>query len=298
MSIPTIPRSFIQWHQDRYWRFLIFNTLFILALFSPLRDLFATTWNGEYFTYIPFIPAVTIYLLFIDRQRIFTHNLISPIPGLAVLAIGIILITISINRQSALDHNEYLTLITLSMIILWVGGFIICYGIQSAREAILPLLFLIFAIPMPDVLLNKIIVILQVGSTEITYWLLKASGMPIARDGFVFHLPIMDIEVAPQCSGIRSSLSLVITGALAAVLFLKTGWTRGLLMLSIVPIAMLKNGIRISTLSVLGVYVDQRIIESDLHRKGGFVFFIIALLIVWGEIVLLRKMEMSKKVHH
>lgn len=62
-------------------------------------------------------------------------------------------------------------------------------------------------------------------------------------------------------------------------------------MLSLIPIAILKNGFRIAVLSLLGVYVDERILASDLHSRGGILFFILALLLVWAEIVLLRKME-------
>jgi exosortase/archaeosortase family protein len=62
-------------------------------------------------------------------------------------------------------------------------------------------------------------------------------------------------------------------------------------MISLVPIAVLKNGVRIAALSWLGVYWDQRILASDLHTKGGFVFFIIALVLAGGVTVLLRKAE-------
>ncbi len=62
-------------------------------------------------------------------------------------------------------------------------------------------------------------------------------------------------------------------------------------MISVVPIAMLKNGFRIATLSLLGAYVDERIIDSDLHRKGGIVFFLLALFLLWALILLLRKAE-------
>jgi exosortase/archaeosortase family protein len=101
----------------------------------------------------------------------------------------------------------------------------------------------------------------------------------------------MDIEVAKECSGIRSSLSLIITALLAGHFFLRTGWSRALLVLAIVPITILKNGFRIAMLSILGVYVDERILGSDLHRKGGILFFIMALVLVWGVIALLRKSE-------
>jgi exosortase len=158
------------------------------------------------------------------------------------------------------------------------------------------LLFLFFAVPIPGAALERTISLLQAGSAEVAYRLLQATGMPIARDGFVFHLSTLDIEVAPQCSGIRSSLSLVITGILAAYLFLRTGWARTLLMITIVPIAILKNGIRIAVLSSLAIYWDEKILASDLHHKGGVVFFILALLLAGGGHCIAQKNRGSQEV--
>jgi exosortase len=114
-------------------------------------------------------------------------------------------------------------------------------------------------------------------------------GMPVTRDGYVFHLPQFSIEVAKECSGIRSSIALIITGAIAGKLFLLSGWQRVLLAISLIPIAILKNAIRIVSLSVIGAFFDERIFEGDLHRKGGIVFFVIALFLVWAVIASLRR---------
>jgi exosortase/archaeosortase family protein len=62
------------------------------------------------------------------------------------------------------------------------------------------------------------------------------------------------------------------------------------------PITILKNGFRIAALSILGVYVDERILASDLHTRGGILFFILALVLVWGVIVLLRRVEGKYKI--
>jgi len=146
-------------------------------------------------------------------------------------------------------------------------------------------------VPFPSNALNKIVLFLQKGSAEAAYGFFKASGIPVSREGFVFHLMTIDIEIAQECSGIRSALSLVITCVLAANFFLHTSWSRVLLIISTIPITILKNGFRIAALSMLGVYVDERILASDLHKKGGILFFFIALVLVWVEIVLFRKAE-------
>jgi len=114
---------------------------------------------------------------------------------------------------------------------------------------------------------------------------------PVPRSQGMDHIPPakLDIEIAKECSGIRSSLSLAITGLLASYFFLRTTWARAILLLSIVPIAIIKNGIRITVLSVLGVYWDERILAGDLHRKGGIVFFLLALLLVGAVIIFLRR---------
>lgn len=272
-------------------RFLLFNALFASAFFGPLRDLVQISLRSDTITYIPYIPIISAYLIYSDRQMIFSQKGSISAIGFLPIGIGILLLFFNGNREALLDHQDYLTLITVSMVLIWIGGFTLCFGIRSLRVSVFPLLFLFFMVPIPGVVLDKIILFLQSGSADAAHKFLKATGIPVARDGFIFHLSSLDIEVAKECSGIRSSLSLVITGVLAANFSLRTGWARILLMLSLIPIAILKNGFRIAVLSLLGVYVDERILASDLHSRGGILFFILALLLVWAEIVLLRKME-------
>jgi len=62
--------------------------------------------------------------------------------------------------------------------------------------------------------------------------------------------------------------------------------------LLVFPITVFKNGIRIITLSSLAIYVDERFItQGFLHRSGGFIFFIPALLLLGTVIWYFRKSE-------
>ena len=65
-------------------------------------------------------------------------------------------------------------------------------------------------IPIPGLIMDKIIYALQVGSTEGSEGLFIFTGVAFQREGFVFHLPGFSVEVAEQCSRIRSSLALFI----------------------------------------------------------------------------------------
>ncbi len=196
------------------------------------------------------------------------------------------------NQRNEWSPNDYTAINAFSALIFWTGGFIFCFGLNAFRTAMFPILFHIFVIPIPELLMYHIIYYLQVGSAESAHLLYLVTGIPFAREGFVFHLPGMSVEVAHQCSGIRSSLGLLITSVLAGYLFLKAGWRRVVLALFVFPITVFKNSIRIVTLSALGVYVDERFItQSFLHRSGGFLFYIPALLLLGIVLWWLRRSE-------
>ncbi|MEO0250273.1 MAG: archaeosortase/exosortase family protein, partial [candidate division WOR-3 bacterium] len=99
--------------------------------------------------------------------------------------------------------------------------------------------------------------------------------------GSLFQLPGFDIVVAQECSGIRSSLALLVTSVLAAQLLLDRRWKKIILALAVFPVTVLKNAIRIVTLYFLSYFVDIGFIEGGfLHRSGGFIFFGIGLVII------------------
>jgi exosortase len=261
--------------------------------FAPVKALYSSN-KSEYYSHIALIPLVSIYLIFQKRQEIFAKQNYSFFRGIIFLLIGVTLYISGRIIGIQLEKNDFASLIMLSVVIFTNGAFINFYGLQAFRAALFPLLFLIFVIPIPAVLMDHIIYFLQVGSTEFTNLLFMISGVPFVRDGFVFNLPNVSIEVAKQCSGIRSSLALFITALLAGHLFLKTNWKKFILVICIIPIAMFKNGIRIITLSLLGNYVDPRILASSLHKEGGLPFFILGLALLAPILFFLRKTENKK----
>ena len=197
-------------------------------------------------------------------------------------------------KSLGLSQSSHLSLKMLSVLIFWIGGFVLFYGIKAFKIASFPLLFLIFMVPIPGRALETVVYLLTCGSAEATHGFFKLTGVPVLREGFSFQLPGLNIQVAEQCSGINSSIALFVSSIVAAQLFLRTGWKKLVLVLSIFPIAILKNGMRIVTLSLLGIYVDPRILAGKLHTSGGIPFFIVALAmlapILWG----LRKTDGPK----
>ncbi|NIS74590.1 MAG: hypothetical protein GTO08_04795, partial [Deltaproteobacteria bacterium] len=95
--------------------------------------------------------------------------------------------------------------------------------------------------------------------------LFSLTGIPVFREGAVFHIPGLVIEVAKECSGIRSSTVLFVTSVITGHMFLKTGWRKVALFASVLPITVFKNGLRIVTLALIGAYVDRGILSGALH---------------------------------
>jgi exosortase len=255
------------------------------------------------------IPLVCLYLLYQKRSSIFTTqtNLDSRLRGndnsflrfrggslaigIPILLMGVLLYIGGLSLNFQLNQNDLTSIIAASAVVVIVGSFILLYGLLAFKAAMFPLLFFILLIPIPSMLMDSMVYFLQVGSTEFTNILFLASGVPFLREGFVFHLPGMSVEVAPQCSGIRSSMALFITALLAGYLFLNTWWKKVILVVFIFPVAMFKNGIRIVTLTLLGTYVDPRILQSSLHKEGGIPFFILALAMMAPILFYLKNSE-------
>jgi exosortase len=260
-----------------YWK-----TFSALALFSL---------HEESSSHIPLIPAISIYLLYVERRRIFESVRTNALLGALLILAGMVLHWFAAAPHSVEGHLSLLPAETLSVVLLWIGVFTFCYGTRALRAAAFPLAFLLLMVPIPEAILARTIYFLQSGSTNIAFFLFRALRVPVLRQGFLLTLPGVTIEVAKECSGIRSSTALFITCLLAAHLFLRTAWKKLLFVLLALPLALLKNAIRIVTLTLLSIYVDPSFLTGNLHNRGGFVFFLLALAILAPILMLLEKSE-------
>jgi exosortase len=261
-----------------------------------MRDLITMSLQRETYSHIILIPFISGYFMYLRKRTIFSDTNYAYPAGTILILTGIILYLISKTTGINLDQNDYLSLTIFSAVIFWMGGFVLFYGIRAFRIGAFPLFFLFFMIPIPSLILEKIIFLLQKGSSEAAYVFFTLTGMSFLREGFVFNLPGFSVEVAKQCSGIRSSIALLIMGLILSNIFLQTYWRRIILILFIFPLAIIKNGIRIVTLSTLALYVDQSFINNNLlHRKGGIVFFLIALALLMSILWILRRGENKRQ---
>ena len=282
-----------QW-KTRNILFLAFAASVLLFFSPPLYALTKFALKDDTSSYIPLIPLVSTYFFWERRKEIFAGPPDGYSVGGALIAVAIVLYIFGAIQGDGMFENSYLTVMSLSFVACVAGGVALFFGPKAWRAAAFPLIFLLFMIPIPGMILDPIVIMLQRGSAEVSYGFFHLIGVPVYRDGFLFSLPGMTIEVAKQCSGIRSGISLLLVSLLAGQLFLRERWRRGVLVFAAIPITIAKNAVRIVLLTSLAVYVDPAILGSVAHRRGGIPIFLLALILLGGALWMLRRGERSR----
>lgn len=276
--------------------FALFGLIAVLALWAPWTALVSLSSHDDRYSHILFMPLIGLAVLYLERKRIFNGLRFSPVESLPFFVAAIAAYLFFRGASSSTEPNDVLWVAVVCLITSWMAGFVLCYGARCFRAATFPLLLLLLMIPVPGVLLDKTVLLLQKGSASVAYRLFRVLGVPVFWSGFTFSLPGVDIEIAKECSGIRSTISLLVTGVVAGHVFLRSGWRKILLSLLTIPVAIFKNAVRIVTISSLGVYVDRSFLFGKLHHYGGVPFALVALAILGPALLLLQRGEARGKV--
>jgi exosortase C (VPDSG-CTERM-specific) len=262
------------------------------AFALPLSEFVTYARHSDVHSYVLLIPFVTAYLIYIRWKQLSRELRSSWGYALLLAAAGASALLASLHF-AGLGLNDYMTLIALSLVCFAIAGAFLFLGGKWAYSAMFPLFFLAFMIPLPEAAVDFLENASKEASAEVANWLFLISGTPVLRAGAVFQLPGITIEVAKECSGIRSSLVLVITSLLAANMFLHTTWRRALLVCAVIPLGLLRNGLRILVISLLCVHIGPHMIHSVIHRRGGPVFFVASLVPLFVVLWWLRRGDVA-----
>ncbi len=227
--------------------------------------------------------------MYIEKRQIFRRVSIDFSLAGVLFAISAVAYIWTLRSLASWTQADIIAGYVLAMVLLWISGFVLFFGRVALRNGCFPLLFLFLTIPLPDAPLNYSIYFLQKGSADIAEMIFDLVGVPALREGFVFHLPHFSIEVARECSGIRSSLALLILALVVGHLLLHSLWRQTTLVIAGLLIMVVKNGVRIATLAILAEYVDPGFLFGRLHRAGGVIFFLLGLVLLLPILWLLQR---------
>ena len=215
----------------------------------------------------------------------------SPRIGAALLVLALLIGGYARWGMAATVDDVRLSLGMFALVTWWIASILFCFGARTFQSFLFPLCFLFLIVPIPQSALSWIVEFLQQQSAVATRILFRAVGVPVTQDGIMLSIPNLNIEVARECSSIRSSLMLVVTTMVLAHLFLRSWWRKALLVVAAIPLSVAKNALRIFTIAELATRVDPGFLDGKLHHRGGIVFFGIAVVAVVALLWTLRRTE-------
>jgi len=262
-----------------------------VAFGQPLIRLMLHAAQSDLYSYIPLVPLVVGYLLFIRPGSVETAYRTSV--GGTVILVGtcVAALTAGTAWRGSLSVNDGFALIALAYVSVVAAGGFLFLGSKWMAAAAFPLAFMIFLVPLPDAAVYWLERASVLASADVSASFFRMTGTPLVRNSEVFMLPGIVLTVAQECSGIRSSWVLFITSLLASHLFLASPWRKFVLVAFVIPLAIVRNAFRILIIGLLCVHVGPHMLNSVVHRHGGPFFFALSLGPLFLFLMWLRRQE-------
>ena len=270
------------WSDRRLVAYIVYVVMLSLAFLGPLVALVRYALKEELHSHILLIPLVSLYLASLKRDSLPRERRGSvggAVGGALIFALAAAAVFCGpmLTGAGGWSHNDQLAQVSACYALLLVAGGFLFLGASWMRLLVFPFALLVFMVPLPDIVVAGLEDFLMRASAEVVHWLFQWTGTPVFRSGQVMELPGMTLEVASNCSGIRSSLVLFITSLIASYMFLSSSWHRGLLVAMVIPLGILRNAIRVLVLGLLCVHIGPHMIDSWIHHRGGPLFFAVSL---------------------
>ncbi len=259
--------------------------------------------SNDAYTHILLILPLSAALIYQDSKYGNSKSLqidpqLSHRIGTVLLALALLIGCYARWGMVALPDDVRRSLGMLALVTWWIGSVILCFGVDAFRSFLFPLCFLFWMVPAPAFVLNGMVQFLQYQSAFAARILFQATGVPVTQDGIMLAIPNLNLEVASECSSIRSSLMLIVTTMVLAHLFLRSWWRKSLLVAAAIPLSVAKNGLRIFTIAELGTRVDPGFLNGKLHHNGGIIFFGVSMVAVVALLWILRRTEFRMPLEH
>jgi len=260
---------------ERYWIQASFlSILFVAAYWIPLKAI-VRTWmtNGDY-SYGFIIPFIAGYLVWEKRDSLEDVPVKS---SWGVLPVLVLFLLVSLYGILGSSGNVARPAIPF-LVILFVA---FCFGVELAKHLILPLGFLIFMIPVPDVLERTLGIYLKSVSTKLGGECIRVLHIPVHISGNVIDLGMRQLDVVDACNGMRYLFPLLAIGILYAHFYQRAAWKRWFCIFATLPIAVLTNGLRIGVTGILFDSYGTEAAEGFMHSFSAWVIFLVSFLFLY-----------------
>ena len=253
----------------------------LVGLYYPVLTYLVHDWStNDNYSHGFFIPLISGYMVYALREELGRIAVRPANWGFIVLLAGLGQLYV------ARVGSEYFLQRT-SLILVLLGMVLFLWGKELTRKLLLPIGYLLFMVPIPTIIWNKIAFPMQLFSSAVTERVIQAIGLPVFREGNVLHLAQTTLEVVDACSGLRSLTTMFALAAALAWFSDFATWKKWLLFFAAAPVAIFANIVRLTATAGLASVYGEKVAQGFLHDFSGLFTFVfgLALLILTSKIL-------------
>lgn len=274
------------------------NALSIAIIFSVFAMLFGTTivklvheWStNDNYSHGFLVPVIVGYMIWQKKDQL--AKLVAKPSN-----IGLMVIIFGMCAHIVGNIGAELFTMRIAIVITTIGLCIYAFGIRISYTIAVPLAYLMFMVPLPTIIWNKISFPLQLMAAQQTSNVVHLLGIPMLREGNVLQLPNTTLEVVDACSGLRSLTSLLALSAAFSFLSKLKIIGKWILFLSALPVAIIVNIVRLTSTAMLAIYMGPEAAQGFLHDLSGIIVFIVAFIMILGiyNVISIFEAKLSKQ---
>jgi len=274
----------------KYWLQLSVTGVLLVVLYWRIVPDMVLQWKqDENYSHGFLVPLIAGYFLWQSWPELKDKAVAPSNWGFVVLVLGLLQLLV------AWVGTEFFTMRS-SLIVLIAALILLLFGWQMLKEMALPIGYLIFMVPIPYIIYDMVAFPLKLFVTKVSVWFLQLCGVIVMREGNIIMFPSTTLEVADACSGIRSILSLLALAVAYSFFIQIPAKFRVLIILMALPIAVFTNALRVIVTGFLAQWWGAKAAEGFFHEFAGLAVFALAMVLLVGLGVLLKKLSSEKEV--
>ncbi len=175
------------------------------------------------------------------------------------------------NYKALIGHDQTPSwVLAIGALTIFSASIVATWGWRALRLCLFPILFIFVAVPLPQSLWGGISQALQRFVAFVSVEVLTIMNIPVLQHGNTLELESGQLAIADACSGIRSLQMSIMIGLLLGKLFLKTYFTRFLIVILGMMIAIPGNLIRTLWLTTTAHFEGMKAMQA-IHDLAGWV---------------------------
>lgn len=256
--------------------------LFSFSFYEGFKELTRVWGEKEEYSYGYLIPFITLFLIWQKKDSLERVSFSGSWIGVLAVLFGLGLFIVG-------DLSTLYLIVQYASLVVLMGLVLSYTGWEGFRIIWIPLLFLLFMIPLPQFFLQEISAQLQLISSGIGVGIIRQFGISVFLEGNVIDLGAFKLQVVEACSGLRYLFPLMTLAFISAYFYQGKFWKRAVIFLSSIPITILMNSFRIGVIGVAVEYWGRAMAEGFLHDFEGWAVFMACTAVLVAEMWILSR---------